>query len=116
MSYDRTLTLTLPNNLLNIARMVSQALDPDTGGADSWHSSGTEESPTISMTTLCTKPFYQTAQLMMLDSSLLYQECTADYATRWLNMTGPTQDECNIFVSSIIYKESTTEEISSVNN
>jgi hypothetical protein len=102
MSYTRTLTLTLPADLLAIAQMVSRALDPDTGGADSWHSSGTEKASTISMTTLCTEPFYQAAQAMMLDSSLLYNACVSDYAARWQHMTAPTAAQCDSFVAGII--------------
>jgi hypothetical protein len=102
MSYDHTLTLTLPADLLPIARMVSRALDPDSGGADSWHATGTEDTPTISMTTPCTENFYESAQAMMLDSSLLHDACAEDYAARWPDMTGPTAAECERFVSGII--------------
>jgi hypothetical protein len=102
MSYSQSLTLTLPADLLPIARMISRALDPDTGGADSWHATGTEDAATISMTTLCTENFYESAQAMMLDSSLLYDACVSDYAARWPDMTGPTAAECERFVSGII--------------
>jgi hypothetical protein len=109
MSYDRKLTLTLPADLLPIARMISRALDPDTGGADSWHATGTEETPTISMTTPCTETFYESAQAMMLDSSLLHDACAADYAARWPNMNGPTAAECERFVAGIIPEPVLTE-------
>jgi hypothetical protein len=102
MSYNRTLTLTLPADLLPVARRISRALDPDTGGADSWARSGTEDAPTISMTTPCTETFYESAQAMMLDSSLLYDACVPDYAARWSGMTAPTAAECESFVAGII--------------
>ena len=97
-AYSRTLSLRLPASLLPIAQAISRALDPDTGGADSW----TLEGDTITTSTPCTEDFYAQAQAMLADPALLHGAVSADYVARWSDMTPPTLEDCQAFIAGVI--------------
>lgn len=97
-AYNRTLSIRLPASLLPIAQAISRALDPDTGGADSWQIDG----DTITTSTPCTSEFYDQAQAMLADPALLHYAVTQDYAARWQDLDPPTLADCQAFVAVII--------------
>ena len=97
-AYSHTLSLRLPASLLPIAQAISRALDPDSGGADSWMVDG----DTITAAGPCTEQFHAQVQAMMADASLLHQVVAADYAKRWAELTPPTLAECEAFCASVI--------------
>ena len=97
-AYSHTLSLRLPASLLPIAQAISRALDPDSGGADSWMVDG----DTIFTAGPCTEAFYNQAQAMLADPQLLHYAVTQDYAARWPDEVPPTLAECEAFVNGII--------------
>lgn len=97
-TYNHTLSIRLPAALLTIAQSVSRALDPDTGGADSWQIDG----ETIVTSTPCTSEFYDQAMAMLADPALLHGAVAADYSARWADLTPPTLADCEAFVAGVI--------------
>ena len=100
-AYSNTLSLRLPASLLPIAQAISRALDPDSGGADSWMVDG----DTIFTAGPCTEDFYNQAQAMLADPQLLFAAVAWDYSQRWQDLTPPTLSECEQFVNAIIKEE-----------
>ncbi len=89
--------------------LVARALDPDSGGAESWgprnplDSECNPTTPTEYVTeTPCTEAFYTQAQAMMADAAMLHAAVTADYAARWPDLTPPTLAECEAFVDMVV--------------
>lgn len=97
-AYSHTLSLRLPASLLPIAQAISRALDPDSGGADSWMVDG----DTIFTAGPCTEDFYLQAQAMLADPQLLFAAVAWDYSQRWQDLDPPTLAECEAFVNGII--------------
>ena len=110
MKYTRTVKITLPAGLADIAASIGRALDPDTGGDNSFGkdiaSYDSEGLPvyanTISTSTPCTEEFYQQALYLLNHPEALYAVVSADYEARWAGMTPPTLDECVLFCTSFI--------------
>jgi len=105
--YDATLSITLPAGLIDIAKSISRALDPDVGGEDSWTPS--EDGLTISTSTPCTSGFAAQAEYMLAHPEALFQAVTADYAARWADLVPPTLAECEQFCAGVIVPESVTD-------
>lgn len=108
-AYTHRLKLTIPAALYDVACAISRALDPDSGGANSWgprnppDAEGNPTTPTEYVTeTPCTEAFHQQANAMLADASLLHAAVSADYASRWPDMTVPTLDECEAFVAGVV--------------
>jgi hypothetical protein len=85
-------------DISELDRAIGRALDPDTGGADSW----TLEGDTITTSTPCTEAFYDQAQAMLADPALLYGAVSADYSARWSDLTPPTLSDCEAFIAGVI--------------
>jgi hypothetical protein len=109
MSYDTTLTITLPFALADIASRIGRALDPDVGGERSFTRIVTgyvDDKPvygdTISTTTPCTSVFKAQAVAMLADPSLLHLAVVADYAVRWVDLVAPTLAQCQAFCDGVI--------------
>lgn len=98
MNYTKTLSLTAPASLLPIASAIARALDPDTGGADSWQTVG----DVITMSTPCTEEFYSDALYLLTVPQSLYAIVSDDYETRWPDLTPPTLEQCNAFCTGVI--------------
>lgn len=96
--YTKTLSLVAPASLLPIASAIARALDPDTGGADSWQTVG----DVITMSTPCTEQFYNDALYLITDPQTLHTVVTSDYETRWADLTPPTLEQCNAFCTGVI--------------
>jgi len=110
MTYSETLTLTVPANLAAQASAIGRAMDPDTGGADSfrhpvisWSPDGAPvlDQATLTTTTACTPEFKAQALAMLADPELLYQACQADYATRWAGLVPPSLEDCTAFCEAL---------------
>jgi hypothetical protein len=113
MAYDSTLTLTIPANLYDIACAISRAMDVDLGGANSWgprtkyeHESGIEITPdSYTMTTPCTAEFKAQAVQLLQYPDALFDVVSADYATRWPDLTPPTLEDCEAFCAGAVIVE-----------
>lgn len=99
MSYSETLTLILPASLSDIASAIGRALDPDTGGADSFTLS--EDKETVCCITPCRPEFKEQALYMMEHPELLYAVVCKDYESRWPEFKPPTLEDCELFCKSI---------------
>jgi hypothetical protein len=97
-AYTHTLTLTAPASLLSVASAIARALDPDTGGADSWQTVG----DVITMSTPCTEQFYNEALYLLTEPQALHTIVSDDYETRWADLTPPTLEQCNAFRTGVI--------------
>lgn len=108
MSYDATLTISIPNSLYDVACSIARAMDPDSGGAASYGprtlltAGGLSYIPeTYTTSTPCTSEFKQQAIAMLVDPAMLHHAVSADYAARWADLTPPTLDECAAFCSAV---------------
>lgn len=109
MSYTHRLKITIPASLYEIGREVARAMDPDTGGAESWgpkfrmSEEGVEYAPDFyECETPCTEEFHAQAHAMLADAAMLHAIVTADYAARWSGLTPPTLAECEAFVAGVV--------------
>ena len=100
MTYDATLSISLPAALAPIAAMVGKALDPDSGGDRSFTLS--EDGLTISTSTPCTSAFAAQAGYMLTHPEALFAAVSADYAARWADLVPPTLAECEQFCAGVI--------------
>ena len=110
--YTTRVSITLPFTLVDIADKIGRALDPDTGGAESFNRSITGymgETPiygdTISTNPPCTEEFKVQANYMLTNPQALFDVCSADYLLRWPEHTPPTFIECKKFIESIIKED-----------
>lgn len=105
--------MTLPLELEAIATSVGRALDPDVGGADSFHRpvlSYDGETPiyadTLVCSSLCTPAFKALALALALamaaEPRLLYRMCSTDYRRRWADMEPPTLEDCQKFCTAVL--------------
>lgn len=107
--YTSTITMTLPLALADIAAAIGRALDPDTGGSESWHRPitawGDDGTPvyadTLVCSTLCTPEFRDQAEAMATQPELLHQVCLGDYARRWPELEPPTLADCKAFCEAL---------------
>lgn len=93
--YTETFGLSVPADQAATASAIGRALDPDVGGADSFHIDPGGE--TISMTTRCTPEFKVRAVGLLANPVALHAVVQADYARRWPDLTPPTPAECEAF-------------------
>lgn len=109
MSYDATLTITVPAALYDTACSIARALDSDVGGANSFgphttlDADGNEVTPdSYTTSTPCTSEFKQQAMAMLADPAMLHYAVSQDYAARWADLTAPTLDECAAFCAGVV--------------
>lgn len=111
-NYDQTLTLTVPIALLEIAKQLGRAFDPDVGGYESFGYrldanmqacavSGLVEAYAQCVTP-CTTEFAQQAVYMLANPEALYAAVLADYAARWPALVPPTLAECQAFCAGLL--------------
>lgn len=104
MSYDSTLTITVPAALYDTACAIARSLDPDAGGADSFGPK-VESATEYTTSTPCTSEFKQQAIAMLADPALLHAAVKADYAARWGDLKPPTLSECVVFCAQVTVPE-----------
>lgn len=96
MSYDSTLTITIPASMYDTACAIARALDSDVGGYNSFGPK-VEGVTEYSVYTPCTSAFKEQAIAMLAEPALLHAAVTADYAARWGDLEPPTLEECEAF-------------------
>lgn len=97
--YTESVTITAPAPLAEVAARIARALDPDSGGAKSFHPD--PDGKTISVTTHCT-PEYRSTLLSMRDNpAALHAFTTSDWASRSWPGKPPTLAECESFCTAI---------------
>ncbi len=100
-NYDYHITTTVPSSQAVVAAKVGRALDPDTGGANSWLPSGDN----IAVSTPCTQQFFEQVPMMLADPAMLHAAVLADCVARpdlWAGEVPPTLAECESFCKSVI--------------
>lgn len=109
MSYDATLTITVPAALYDTACSIARALDSDVGGANSFgprttlDADGNTVTPdSYTTSTPCTSEFKSQAIAMLADPAMLHYAVSADYAARWADLTPPTLSECEAFCAGAV--------------
>ena len=112
MSYDATLTISIPNSLYDVACSIARAMDPDSGGAASYGprtlmtDEGVSYIPeTYTTSTPCTSEFKAQAMAMLADPAMLHYAVSQDYAARWPDLTPPTLEECESFCAGVVVVE-----------
>ena len=108
MTYDATLTITVPASLYDTACAISRALDPDSGGYASWgprttlDEAGNELTPdSYTTSTPCTSEFKAQAVAMLANPAMLHGAVKADYLARWPDLTPPTLEQCAVFCAAV---------------
>ena len=102
-NYDHTLTLTIAPDLLLIGKTIARALDPDTGGYESFTPVlDGENIVAYTTSTPCTASFYEQAMAMLEAPEMLHYAVTQDYAARWADLTPPTLEECQQFCAGVV--------------
>lgn len=106
--YTDTITMKLPLELASVAAAVGRALDPDVGGADSFHRIVGRYDGEIPIygeilicSTLCTAEFKKQAEFMLTHPEVLFTACIEDYNRRWPEFTPPTLEECAAFCQAV---------------
>jgi hypothetical protein len=111
--YTETISIRLPSSLAQIAESIGRAMDPDSGGANSFvqdiASHDAQGNPiyagTISTSALCTPTFKAQADYMLAHPEALHAAVTADYAARWGDLAVPTLEDCQAFCAGVILPE-----------
>lgn len=112
MSYNYTVTLTVPKSFADIAAKIGMALDNDSGGASSWnrtiigYTQDKEPQPiygdTIFVSTPCQKEFHDQVPVLLANPAMLHAIVANDFANRWPDEVPPTLAECESFCKSVI--------------
>lgn len=101
-TYDHTITLAVPLADYDIATLIGRAFDPDTGGAESFAITRATDSNGVIYAvtnTPCTAEFSAQSQYILANPATLNAAITADYATRWPDLTKPTVAQVERFAS-----------------
>ena len=105
--YPVNLTVTIPTELLDIGRKVTQALDQDVGGAASWmpvrYTGDETATPDCYVADAPVTEAFKAQVLGMLDDpALLHGAVAADFAARWADQVPPTLQECESFCAGAV--------------
>ena len=124
MNYTRTMTLTVPVELIEVANKLAKAFDPDSAGEHTFptpqqqHYAGcsalglldnstgvcdcdTYLPATVSASTPITEQLYEVAPFMLADAEALHASTLLDYETRWPDLIPPTLNEVKSFCDSV---------------
>ena len=105
MTYDHRIICIIPAPLNEIAAHVGRALDPDTGGAESFgialSATGKEPATHYALDTPCNAEFAAAAP-WLLDASLLHGSICRDYALRWPDVEKPTVEAVADFCAGCV--------------
>jgi len=104
--YPVNLTVSIPPDLLDIGRKVTQALDTDVGGAASWMpvTEGEEVVGYVADAPV-TEAFKAQVLAMLASPELLHGAVCADFAARWADQVPPTLGECAAFCAGAVVLE-----------
>jgi len=108
--YPVNLTVTIPTELLDIGRKVTQALDQDVGGANSWmpvrYTGDETATPDCYVADApCTEGFKETVLKMLASPAYLQAAVATDFAVRWADQVPPTLQECEAFCAGAVVPE-----------
>ena len=105
MTYDHRIICIIPAPLNEIAAHVGRALDPDTGGAESFgialSKTGAAPATHYALDTPCDAGFAAAAP-WLLDANLLHGSICRDYAARWPDVDTPTVEAVESFCDSCV--------------
>lgn len=105
MNYTRTMILTVPVALIDVANKLAKAFDPDSGGEHTFQLPTSEESSvvqeTVSASTPITEQLYEVAHYLLADAATLHASTLLDYETRWPDLTPPTLEEVVAFCDAV---------------
>ena len=105
MTYDHRIVCITPAPLTEIAAHVGRALDPDTGGAQSFSialsATGSAPATHYALDTPCNVEFAQAAP-WLLDADLLHGSICRDYAARWPDVDTPTVEAVESFCADCV--------------
>lgn len=104
MTYDATLTITVPASLYDTACAIARSLDPDAGGYSSFGPQ-VEGATEYTTSTPCTSEFKAQALQMLADPAVLCHVVAQDYAARWADLEPPTLGECVVFCAQVTLPE-----------
>lgn len=106
-----TICITIPGTaeMHAIGYAISLALNPDKGETNNFgpefvpDADGNMVRPEVYTTYdfPCSEAFAATAQALASDAQLMYTTVTADYASRWPDITPPTEEECQKFCKAV---------------
>ena len=98
MAYTERLTIYVPEPMIGLARAISRAMDPDTGGGFSfpWVIDGEAV-----YSTACVPEFADAMEEFQLSPELFYNSVCRDYSLRWPNLTPPTLEEITAFCNAV---------------
>lgn len=101
--------IAVPLDLVPVAASIARAMDPDTGGAESFATLRAGDPPTHAV---CDAPLtWGTAQawpVLMSSPEALHAACSDAYATRWPDLQAPSLEVCGAFLADaqIVVEES----------
>ena len=105
MTYAHRVCCIIPAPLTEIAAHVGRALDPDTGGAESFgialSTTGKDPATHYVLDTPCDSEFAQAAP-WLLDANLLHGSICRDYALRWPDVDLPTVEAVTTFCADCV--------------
>lgn len=105
MTYTVRLRASIPPDLYQIGRAIGRALDPDVGGAETWGPEMQGDPPAVPeyYTTdfPCTPEFKEQVEAMLANQEILFAVVSADYESRWPDMTAPTVQDCKLFCDGV---------------
>lgn len=109
MSYTARLSITIPAALYDVACAIARALDTDSGGDKSFgpktrlDENGDEYTPSEYVASgPCHPEFAEQAITLAGNAAMLHAVVSADYATRWPDLTPPTLAECQAFCDGAV--------------
>lgn len=94
MRYTHTMTVTVPESLIPVAKKLSKAFDEDSGGDLAFET-----------TTYCspiTSHLAQAAEYLLADAAALHASVCADYASRWPDIEPPALAEVEQFCTNAV--------------
>lgn len=100
--YTNTITLVVPLSVLETAKRVSRALDPDSGGYEAFQARAIKEGKEYALySSPCTASFAANASLFIYVPEELYAVVAEDYASRWSELECPSIEEIVQFCASV---------------
>lgn len=104
--YNHVITITVPLAIVDIAKQLSRAFDPDVGGYEAFAYPTQDDNgapipapDTVTYSSPCTADYRAAMLFLQTDPQALLESVQRDYAMRWPELTPPTLDDCSRFVS-----------------
>lgn len=97
--YNTQITLTIPENLREVANQIAQAFDPDVGGNKTFNVESIDG--LITVTFPCVTSFAEALPFFKEYPETLYESTKRDFALRWLDDTPPTLEQVTAFCESV---------------